>query len=67
MTIQINILSLRATFDFSANKLAVSAKSVEVLDAGQEVERLRDISTSASHKTLVDEHHELRSSETSNW
>jgi hypothetical protein len=66
ITIQINILSLRATFNFSANKPAVSAKSADVVDAGYEFERLRDNSTTASHRTLVDEHHELRSSETTN-
>ena len=66
MTIQINILSLRATFNFSGNKPAIGAKSAEVVDAGHEDERSRNTS-SASHKTLVNEHGGLEPFEAINW
>jgi hypothetical protein len=67
MTIQINIFSFSATFNFSGNKPAISAKSAEVVDVGHEDERSRNHSTSASHKTLVDKHGGLASFKTINW
>jgi hypothetical protein len=67
MTIQINILSLRATFNLSGNKPAIGAGSAEVVDAGHEDGRSRNHSTSTSHKTLVDEHDGVAPFETMNW
>jgi hypothetical protein len=67
MTIQINILSLTATFNLSGNKPAIGAGSAEVVDAGHEDGRSRNHSTSTSHRIPVDENGGVAPFETIDW
>jgi len=68
MTVQLNIFSAKATFNFTSNKPATSGPELpEVVSAEDGDDKSQDQSLSASTKTFVDEHEDVIAFKTINW
>jgi hypothetical protein len=68
MTVHINVLSAKATFNFTGNKPAISGlNSAEVVDTDGGHEKPRHQSWFDPNKTLVDEHDDVSAVKTINW
>lgn len=68
MTVQLNIFSAKATFNFTSNKPATNGLNFpEVVSPQDGDDKSRDQSLPASNQTFVDEHEEVVAFKTINW